>query len=79
MEIEVVDGFEVGDAPAGITIRLRVEADDRAIVAVMADGFGEPWDYGDTQREFLLSETYDPTVWFVALDGNEMVGPYSGT
>ena len=36
MEIDVPDGFDLGDAPAGITTRPRVETDDRAIVAVMA-------------------------------------------
>jgi mycothiol synthase len=77
MEIEVTNGFAAG-APTGITIRPRVEVDDRAIVAVMAEGFGEPWDYEEAQQEFLRSETYDPTLWFVALDGDEMVGALFG-
>jgi ribosomal protein S18 acetylase RimI-like enzyme len=78
MEIEVAEGFAASDAPAGIAVRPRVEADDRAIVAVMAEGFGEPWDYEEAEQEFLLSETYDPTLWFVALDGDEMVGALFG-
>jgi ribosomal protein S18 acetylase RimI-like enzyme len=77
MEIEVTNGFAAG-APTGITIRPRVEVDDRAIVAVMAEGFGEPWDYEEAQQEFLRSETHDPTLWFVALDGDEMVGALFG-
>jgi mycothiol synthase len=78
MEIDVPDGFDPGAAPAGITIRPRVEADDRAIVAVMAEGFGEPWDYEEAQQEFLVSATFDPSLWFVALDGDKAVGALFG-
>jgi mycothiol synthase len=78
MEIDVPDGFDPGDAPAGITIRPRIEADDRAIVAVMAEGFGEPWDDEEAQQEFLVSATYDPSLWFVALDGDKRVGALFG-
>ncbi len=78
MEIDVPDGFDLGEAPAGITIRPRVESDDRAIVAVMAEGFRDPWDYEEAQQEWLESETYDPSLWFVALDGDEMVGSLFG-
>jgi mycothiol synthase len=78
MGIDVRDGFDPGDAPAGITIRPRVEADDRAIVAVMAEGFGEPWDYEEARQEFLVSATYDPSLWFVALDGDQAVGALFG-
>lgn len=78
MEIDVPDGFEAGDAPAGIAIRPRIESDDRAIVAVMAEGFDDPWDYGEARQEWLVSETYDPSIWHVALDGDEMVGALFG-
>jgi mycothiol synthase len=78
MEIDVPDGFDPRGAPAGITIRPRVEADDRAIVAVMAEGFGEPWDYEEAQQEFLVSATFDPSLWFVALDGDKAVGALFG-
>jgi mycothiol synthase len=78
MGIDVPDGFDPGSAPAGITIRPRVEADDRAIVAVMADAFDDPWDYEEARQEFLVSATYDPSLWFVALDGDEAVGALFG-
>lgn len=78
MGIDVPDGFDPGGAPAGITIRPRVETDDRAIVAVMADAFEDPWDYEEARQEFLASKTYDPTLWLVALDGDEAVGALFG-
>jgi ribosomal protein S18 acetylase RimI-like enzyme len=78
MEMDVPDGFDPGDAPAGITIRPRVEADDRAIVAVMEEAFREPWSYEDALEEWLESENHDPTLWPVALEGGEIVGALFG-
>jgi ribosomal protein S18 acetylase RimI-like enzyme len=78
MEIDVPGGFDRGAAPTGIAIRPRVEADDRAIVAVMEEGFREPWSYEEAQQEWLGSATYDPTLWLVALEGDETVGALQG-
>jgi ribosomal protein S18 acetylase RimI-like enzyme len=74
MEIDLPDGFNAGDDPAGVTIRPRVEADDRAILDVIVEAFGEPWDFEEAQQEWAASQTYDPTLWLVALDGDEPVG-----
>ena len=78
MEIGVPDGFDPGPAPAGITIRPRDEADDRAIVAVMEEAFRDPWCYDEAVQEWAGSENHDPTLWPVALDGEEMVGALFG-
>lgn len=78
MRIDVPEGFHPGGAPAGITIRPRVEGDDRAIVAVMAEAFDDPWDYEEARQEFLASRTYDPSLWMVALDGDETVAALFG-
>lgn len=78
MEIDVPDGFVAADAPAGIVVRPRSEADDRDIVAAMADAFDDPWDYEEARQEFAVSTTYDPSLWFIALDGDEAVGALFG-
>ena len=78
MEIDVPDGFDPGGSPAGIAIRPRIEADDPAIVAVMEEGFRQHWPYEDWVQEWLVSETYDPTLWLVALEGDEAVGAMQG-
>jgi mycothiol synthase len=78
MEIDVAKGFAVGDAPAGIVVRPRTEADDRDIVAVMADAFNDPWNYEEARQEFHESKIYDPSLWLIALDGNEAVGALFG-
>jgi ribosomal protein S18 acetylase RimI-like enzyme len=72
--IDVPRGFVAGAPPAGITIRPRSEADDRGIVAVMADAFDDPWDYDEAREEFRNSHTYDPSLWMVAHDGDHPVG-----
>lgn len=41
MEITVPGAFVAGDPPVGIVIRPRVEDDDRAVIAVMAEAFDE--------------------------------------
>jgi mycothiol synthase len=78
MEIDVPEGFAVGDAPTGIVVRARTPADDRDIVAVMADAFDDPWDYEEARQEFLTSKTYDPSLWLIALDGDQAVGALFG-
>jgi mycothiol synthase len=78
MEIDVPDGFDRGAAPSGIAIRPRIEADDRAIVAVMEEGFREPWSYEEALQEWLGSKTQDPSLWLVALEGEETVGALQG-
>jgi hypothetical protein len=79
MGIDVADGFDPGGAPTGITIRPRLEADDPAIVAVMADAFQEPWDYEEARQEFLVSAILDPSLWLIALDGDQAVGALFAT
>jgi mycothiol synthase len=74
MGIDVPDGFEAGAPPAGITIRPRVDADDRGVVAVMADAFDDPWDYDEAREEFGRARHHDPSLWIVALDGDRHVG-----
>ena len=44
----------------------------------MADAFDDPWDYEEARQEFLVSATYDPSLWVVALDGDEAVGALFG-
>jgi mycothiol synthase len=78
MKIDVPEGFVAGNAPPGIVIRPRTEADDPDIVAVMADAFDDPWDYEDARQEIAMSAVYDPSLWFIALDGDEAVGALFG-
>jgi mycothiol synthase len=83
MQIDLPDGFDAGDAPAGVEIRARREGDDPAIFTVMDEGFRQHWGYRwepyeEWLQQWLESTTYDPTLWLVAMEGDEAVGALQG-
>ncbi len=83
MEIDVPAGFDAGEPPAGIAIRPRTEPDDPGIFTVMDEGFRQHWGYRPEPYEewlsqWLASATYDPSLWLVALEGDEIVGALQG-
>jgi len=75
---------EVPPAPDGITIRTydpetEIEAVYRAVLGSFKDHFGfiaPPFEKGlaDFKHNFIEDPAYDPRFWFVAHDGNEIVG-----
>jgi mycothiol synthase len=73
MHIDVQERVEGGAMPAGVTIRSREEADDRAIVGVVAEAFDDPWTYEEAQQEWSVSQEHDPTLWLVAVEGDVVV------
>jgi mycothiol synthase len=83
LQIDLQDGFDAGDALGGIVIRPRVEADDPGIFTVMDEGFRQHWGYqpepyGEWLEQWFASASFDPTLWFVALEGDEIVGALQG-
>ena len=79
MAIEVGPGFDPGAPPEGIGIRSREERDDPAIFVAVQEAFREHWGfqpqaYEEWSREWRGSSAYDPSLWFVATDGEEIVG-----
>ena len=45
----------------------------------MAEAFRDPWSYEEAVQEWAGAENHDPTLWLVALDGEETVGALFGT
>ena len=79
MQIDVGPGLEAGLAREGIRIRGRVEPDDPAIFAAVEEAFREHWGFQPERYEEWLDEwrgsaTYDPTLWLVATEDEEIVG-----
>ena len=79
MEIEL-DG-EVSDPswPDGITVRTFRPGEERVIYDVDMEAFQDHWDFfpvpfEDWRDYFLGSSTFDPELWFVAEDGDEIAG-----
>lgn len=70
--------------PAGVTIRNPVSEDDlRAAFAAYREAFRDHWGYAEqSYDEFVRTnieiETYDPSLWFLALDGEAIAGVLMG-
>lgn len=66
--------------PHGITIRTAGNDDDlRATHAAYQDAFQDHWGYTEqSYEEFARSmieiDTFDPSLWFMAMDGNQVAG-----
>jgi mycothiol synthase len=70
--------------PEGITVRTFVpQRDDRAVVAAVREAFKDHWGYIESPFEEQLqrwrhwinnSEDFDPSLWFLAMDGDEIAG-----
>jgi mycothiol synthase len=84
MQIDLEGDVDPGEAPPGIEIRPRAESDDRAIFTAMDEGFRQHWGYRSQPYEEWLQEwtssvTHDPSLWLVAVDGDEIVGASLGS
>jgi mycothiol synthase len=70
--------------PEGITVRTAVrDVDERAVLEVVRGSFQDHWGHVDTPFEENLErwlhmwnseEPYDPSLWFLAMDGDKIVG-----
>jgi mycothiol synthase len=83
MQIDVRDWLDPGGAPAGIEVRTRVEGDDPGIFTAMDEGFRQHWGYQpepyeEWLQQWFASAGFDPTLWFVALEGDEIAGALQG-
>ncbi|MFO7537220.1 MAG: GNAT family N-acetyltransferase [Chloroflexota bacterium] len=84
MKIELAEPPEVGPLPDGIIIRSMIpQHEERAVIQAVRDSFKDHWGYVEQPFEkeyehwlhFMNNDSdYDPTLWFVALDGEEIAG-----
>jgi mycothiol synthase len=84
MEADVDPGMSPGDEPAGISVRpFDPQTHARGVHAALTESFEGQW--GWVARPFedwavhrIDDPDFDPSVWFVALDGDEVVGALVG-
>jgi ribosomal protein S18 acetylase RimI-like enzyme len=74
MAIELDGPPKVPDVP----IELLREGDERAFHAALDEAFGDHWEHNSSSFDEWWSRRsagpgYDPTLWFVVRDGNEIV------
>lgn len=80
MEIEMGEAPPIPVWPEGITVRTFVPGqDERAAHALIQEAFGELPRYVYFPLEEWVQlmtkrEDFDPTVWYLAMNGNELVG-----
>jgi mycothiol synthase len=84
MEIELAGPPQVESVPAGIAIRSMIpQQEERAVIQAVRDSFKDHWGYVEQPFEqeykrwlhFMNNDPdYDPALWFVAMDGEEIAG-----
>ncbi|MGH2514724.1 MAG: GNAT family N-acetyltransferase [Ktedonobacterales bacterium] len=80
MLIELPEAPEAPAWPKGITVRGCIGEDDlRRAHAVVNEAFRDHWNYEEQSFEqfaanLIAIPQFDPSLWFLALDGDEVVG-----
>jgi mycothiol synthase len=80
MEIEMTSPPDRPVWPAGITLRtLRLDHDERVVHATIGEAFADHWGYvarsfEDWMQTVVRADRFDPTLTFMAFDGNEVAG-----
>ncbi len=79
MEILLQEAPSVPDFPAGLTVRNFVPGrDERAVFEAVEDAFKDVWNRprGTFERFVGMTEreVFDPALWFLAMDGEEIAG-----
>jgi mycothiol synthase len=69
--------------PDGLTLRTMIPGqDERAVVQAVRDSFRDHWGFVERPFEddlkmwthFMQDEKFDPSLWFVAMDGDQIAG-----
>lgn len=79
MEIDLVDEPPGPEWPPGISVRTFRKGDERAVYEADDEAFRDHWDYvpmpyEDWSKHMLESTQFDPDLWFLAEDGDELAG-----
>lgn len=83
MRMELPDQLPEPDWPEGITVRTyRKEEDEQAVYETHQETFSDERDFErdpfDEWKQWSYREPFDPELWFLALDGDELVGVLLG-
>jgi mycothiol synthase len=80
MQIDMEETPPAPEWPDGITVRTFVpERDNRATFEALEEAFQDhwehiPWRFETWQQVMIKREDFDPTLWFLAMDGEEIAG-----
>jgi mycothiol synthase len=80
MQIDMEEAPPATEWPGGITVRTFVPGqDDRATFEVIQEAFQDhwghiPWRFENWQQVRIKREDFDPGLWFLGLDGDQIAG-----
>jgi mycothiol synthase len=78
MEIELGSELPRPEWPEGLWVRTMREGEERRIHEVAQEAFADHWDHTpapfDEWRHWHMDAGFDPELWFVAVDGDEIAG-----
>jgi mycothiol synthase len=79
MEIDLSDDVPEPELPDGLDLRTFREGDARAVYDADNDAFADHWDFvpigfEEWQDFFVRAPDFDPTLQFLAVDGDEIAG-----
>jgi len=80
MQIELDEAPSVPEWPDGITVRTFIPGqDNRAVFEAVDEAFHDHWghipmEYEKWEHWEIRRESFDPSLWFLALDGDEIAG-----
>jgi mycothiol synthase len=80
MHIDMDQAPPAAEWPAGISVRTFIPGqDDRAAFEAMQEAFRDHWGHVpwrfETWRQLMIKrEDFDPSLWFLAMDGDEIAG-----
>lgn len=79
MAIDLADEPPLPEWPEGVDVRTFDEREERAVYAAVNEGFADMWEYVanpfEEWRHFMIGAAdFDPTLWFVAVEGDEIAG-----
>jgi ribosomal protein S18 acetylase RimI-like enzyme len=79
MEADLDEGSARPELPAGIEVRVAEAGDDlRPFYLTVDEGMADHWGYISIPYEEWVERrtgaTFDPTLWFLAVDGQELAG-----
>jgi mycothiol synthase len=79
MQIDFEGDPPAAEWPEGISVRTIVrDQDDHAVWVAHQDAFVDAFEHAiwpyESWREWAFSESFDPSLWFLAVDGDEIAG-----
>ena len=83
MAVDLTEAPPPTQVPHGIVLRSFRAGDERAYHETITESFGKEWGYEpdsfeDWRAHFVERENFDPSLWFLALAGDEPAGALLG-